>query len=257
MNFNRYFRYNPDKELFVVFASLIACVLANIAANLFSRSLYYLFYQVIFGLGICISFPLVYVRIIKKEPLESIGLTAKGWLKALFIAGLLVAISLPGQLINKDISFPPVSRLTYICTALIMSTMFEELFFRGFLQTRFEKAFGIVPAVLLSGIAFALYHLGYPKFRTMELIITMCLVGTYFAVAFRLTNNVITSFTVNLPHAVVTYLLRPQAFPDFNRRTALVSLPVIVVAVAIIILAKIKEQHTTSPAPLTCKEEIQ
>lgn len=257
MNFNCYFRCNPDKELLVALGAFVACILANTTANLFTGNLFYLFYQGIFGLGICILLPLLYVRVIKKEPLESIGLTTNGWLKALFIAILLVAISIPGQLINKEISFPSTSKFIFISIALIMSTLFEEVFFRGFLQTKFEKALGIIPAILLSGIVFALYHLGYPKFRSMEQIITMFLVGTFFAIAFRLTNNVITSFTVNLPNAIVTYILRPQIFPDFNQRMALFSLPVILIAIAVIILAKIKEKQNTSPVPQASKEAIQ
>ena len=240
MNLNRYFRFNPQKEILVVLGVFAACVLANTIANLFAGNLFYLFYQGIFGLGICIFVPILYIGKIKKEPLESIGLAFKGWPKAIFIAVLLLALSIPGQLMNKHILFPSAGKFLFISIALIMSSLFEELFFRGFLQTRFENALGIIPAIVLSGITFALYHLGYPKFRSMELMITMFFVGIFFAISFRLTNNVITSFIVNVPHTIVTTILRPQIFPDFNQKMALISLSVILIAVAVIIIAVIK-----------------
>ena len=252
MKYNHYFRFNPQKEILVALGAFTACVLANTIANLFTGNLFYLFYQGMFGLGICIFFPIWYIGKIKKEPLESIGLTFKGWPKAIFIAVLLLALSIPGQLMNKHILFPSAGKFLFICIALIMSTLFEELFFRGFLQTRFEDALGIIPAIILSGITFALYHLGYPKFRSMELMITMFFVGTYFAIAFRLTKNVITSYVVNLPHAIVIYILRPQIFPDFNQRVALVSFSVIVISITMIILAIIKIKHSAIPVSHQC-----
>ncbi len=90
---------------------------------------------------------------------------------------------------------------------MTFSTMFEEVFFRGFLQTRFANAFGVVPALLLSGVAFSLYHVGYgAEYRNADAIVEMALVGLLFAVGFQLTRNVLTSFVLNLPHAIVTFV---------------------------------------------------
>jgi hypothetical protein len=40
----------------------------------------------------------------------------------------------------------------------------------------------------------------------------MTLVGLMFAVAYQLTASVLTSFTLNLPHAIVTFLERGEYF---------------------------------------------
>jgi membrane protease YdiL (CAAX protease family) len=87
-----------------------------------------------------------------------------------------------------------------------MTSLFEEVFFRGFIQTRFEKAFGAIPAIMLSGLTFSLYHLGYPNYRNLKLLFVLFLVGMFFAIAFRITNNVITSFLVNVPHAIISFI---------------------------------------------------
>ena len=115
-----------------------------------------------------------------------------------------------------------------------MSTLFEEVFFRGFLQTRFEKAFGIFPAIVLSGLTFSLYHLVYPAYRDFNLLMILFFVGMFFAVAFRVTSNVITSFTLNLPHAIVTFVEK-QTF--FDARIAMIAFATTMIAVALIIWA--------------------
>jgi membrane protease YdiL (CAAX protease family) len=232
---NRYIKFKPQKETFIAFSSFLVCVLMNATANTFKGNLFFVFYHCIFGLGICIFFPLLYVGIIRKEPLASIGLTIKGWQKAIMIALAFLAISIPGQFIGKNVSFPSFDKFIYISIPLFMSSLFEEIYFRGFIQTKLEKAFGIIPAVLLSGMFFSLYHLGYPKFRSMELLLTMFLVGVLFAIAFRMTNNVITSFAVNLPNAIAVNILNPQLFEDFSPKIAIHTLPIIALSFILII----------------------
>ncbi|MCL0049041.1 CPBP family intramembrane metalloprotease, partial [Dehalococcoidia bacterium] len=75
---------------------------------------------------------------------------------------------------------PATDVLIYTSIALVMSTLFEEVFFRGFLQTRFEKAFGIFPAIVLSGLTFSLYHLGYPAYRDFNLLMSILTVNDHF-----------------------------------------------------------------------------
>lgn len=239
---NTFFKFTPQLETTVVFGVFIVSVLANVFANLFHGILFNLFYQGVFGIGICISFPLWYTVVIRKEPIRNIGLTTNGWLKALLIAFIFIAISIPGQMIGKVIPFPMWDKFIYISIALIMSTLFEELFFRGFLQTKFEKAFGIIPAIILSGLAFSLYHLGYPRYRSIGLLITLFLVGVFFAISFSFTKNVLTSFAVNLPNAILTYILHPNQFVDFNREVAVISAITTMVALGLIVLFKTKEK---------------
>ncbi len=242
------FQCKPQPETLVTLLALIGAILVNALANCFKGSLFVLFYQGVLVLGICIFFPLYYIQNIKKESLNEIGLTTKGWFFALLVGLIFAAVSVPGQIIHKTILFPSFDKLVYVTIALMMSALFEELFFRGFLQTRFEKAFGIIPAVLLSGAAFSLYHLGYPKFRSVELLLMLFFVGTFLAISFSITKNVITSFTVNLPNAIITYIINPQQFTDFNKVVAIISFSTICIAIVIISLFKIKETRNQAPA---------
>lgn len=71
-----------------------------------------------------------------------------------------------------------------------------------------------MPAILISGAMFSLYHLGYPGFRTWRDLLLLFVVGIGFAAAYRISdNNLIVSFFVNLPNALVTYVLKYEQFP--------------------------------------------
>ena len=67
--------------------------------------------------------------------------------------------------------------------------VFWEVFFVfGWLQLRFERAFGILPAIPLASLGFAAYHFG--TFPT-EGLIELFQVGLVFAIAFRITRSVL------------------------------------------------------------------
>lgn len=70
--------------------------------------------------------------------------------------------------------------------------LFEAVFFRGWIQLRFEKAFGALPAVFLGAAFYALYHIGYGM--TVSEIWFLFLLGISFALAFRVTRNILVLF---------------------------------------------------------------
>ncbi|MGA2142075.1 MAG: CPBP family intramembrane glutamic endopeptidase, partial [Brevinematales bacterium] len=174
--------------------------------------LFYLLYQGIFALGICIFVPVFYTLHYRKERLSSIGITSEKWLKAVLVGVLIAVLTAGGSMIHKTLFIPAAGKLAYLIVCLIMSTLFEEVFFRGFLQTRFEKYFGMVPAIVIAGICFALYHIGYSDMRNINDIAILAAVGIVFSISFRITGNIITSYIVNLPNAVITFMGRGSYF---------------------------------------------
>lgn len=158
------------------------------------------------------------------------GLPASVGIKKLrlwqFIVLICVAsFSVGGQLIPKIIEgeIIPWHLLPMGIAPLIMTTFFEEFLFRGFVQGRVEQQFGWLPAILVSGAMFSLYHLGYPGFRSFEDILLLFAVGLGFAITYKLSdNNLIVSYFVNLPNAFVTYMLKYNQFPrmTFSSTTA-------------------------------------
>jgi hypothetical protein len=61
----------------------------------------------------------------------------------------------------------------------------------GWLQLRYERAFGVLPAALLAGLSFAAYHAG--TFSVAQLP-TLLVWGVFDGIAFRTTRNLLTLF---------------------------------------------------------------
>lgn len=217
------FAFKPVNELWLILIIFVLAVLVNFAADSSGRGtvLFYILYQGIFALGICIFVPVFYTLHYRKENLSSIGVSSEKWLKAVLTGILIAALTAGGSLMHKTIIIPSAGKLVYLIICLIMSTLFEEVFFRGFLQTRFEKYFGMVPAIVIAGICFALYHIGYSDMRNIHDLTVLAAVGMVFSISFRITGNIITSYIVNLPNAVITFLGRGSYFDNTSAAVSL------------------------------------
>ncbi len=202
---------------------LIVCVgVANLRPDPLS---YFLFYNILYGIVSSFVLPLCLLR--KEENLfDLIGVKAVGK-KQITVLSVFVVFSVGGQLIPiaANGGIIPWDLLPVGVIPLIMTTFFEEFLFRGFFQNRLEKDFGALPAILVSGLMFSLYHIGYPGFRTVGDILLLFAVGVGFAIAYRLSgNNLIVAYFVNLPNAFVTYMLKFEQFPVMELSSTIASM---------------------------------
>ncbi|MDR3598024.1 CPBP family intramembrane glutamic endopeptidase [Clostridium sp.] len=173
-------------------------------------------YELIYGITLSILVPIMYVKTKENLSLSSFGIKKLRVIDYIIIL-IFVAFSICGQLFTTDLSKIDFSLFPLSIMPLLMTTFFEEFLFRGFMQTRFEKNFGAITAIVLSGFIFSIYHLGYPGFRNFNDIILLFFVGIMFAVPFKLSNNnLIVSYFINLPNAYLTYLLKFEQFPNFS-----------------------------------------
>lgn len=218
---------------------LIVCVGA---ANIYPNPLnYFLFYNILYGIVFSFVLPLFLLR--KEEnPFDFIGVKAVGK-KQITVLSIFVVFSVGGQLIPIVVNggIIPWKLLPVGVVPLIMTTFFEEFLFRGFIQSKFEKDFGALPAILVSGLMFSLYHIGYPGFRTLGDISLLFAVGVGFAVAYKLSgNNLIVAYFVNLPNAFVTYMLKYEQFPVMELSSTIAGIVTlcIITAVLFIVLSR-------------------
>ena len=169
-------------------------------------------YHFTFAIGVCIVLPTWYHAVACGRPLHEIGLTLARWRRDVAVGVAFIVFTLTPRLGEID-TLPAAPALVWLAAAMCLSTLFEEVFFRGFLQTTVQRALGIVPALVLSSLAFSLYHVGYgPEWREPARLIQLFFVGLMFGVAFQTTGSVVTSFTLNLPHAIVTFMLEDEYF---------------------------------------------
>lgn len=206
---------NRRKTIFTAALFELLLILCVGCANLCSKPVsYFFFYHVLYGMLLSFLIPLFLLRK-EKNIIVFLGIKPLRKRQYILLAAFL-AVSVGGQLL------PKIMRGETLCwdllplgiVPLMMTTFFEEFLFRGFFQNKFEQEFGTIPAILVSGGMFSLYHLGYPGFRTPGSILLLFAVGLGFAAAFRLSgNHLIVAYCVNLPNALVTYLLKYEQFP--------------------------------------------
>lgn len=202
--------------------------------------LYFVFYNL--GYGVLSSCLLVlYLLWKEKASLASVGIKKLG-ARQFVVLGAYIFFSVGGQLIPKLFAGEqiPWQLLPVGIVPLIMTTFFEEFVFRGFVQGRVERTFGLIPAIIISGLMFSLYHLGYPGFRTMGDIFLLFAVGSGFAIAYKLSdNNLFVSYFANLPNAFVTYMLKNKQFPVMNEASTIAA--VITILLLVLVFLKMKK----------------
>jgi len=214
----------------------ISLILAVFAANLFSN-FYYLFYNGIYGIILSTIIPLLILHR-NKENLQSVGFK-KLYFKQWIVLTAFVLFSMGGRLIPLIVVGAEIQwGLIAVCFfPLVMTTFFEEFLIRGFLQTRIEKEYGFIVAILVSGLIFSMYHVGYPGYRNFDSLLLLFAVGTGFALAFKLSgNNLYVSYFANLPNAFVTYILRSEQFPNLTTRATIAAIITIVLIVVTLII---------------------
>ena len=228
---------NRLKTIFICIIIELILIFCVGCANLYPNPIqYFFFYNVLYGMVFSFLIPLFLLRK-EKDIFDFIGLKAFGK-RQIVVLTVFVIFSVGGQLIPIAVSGRTISwnLLPLGVVPLIMTTFFEEFLFRGFFQNKVEKDFGVLSAILVSGLMFSLYHLGYPGFRTFGNILLLFAVGVGFATAYRLSeNNLIVAYFVNLPNAFVTYIIKFDQFPVMEMSSTIASLITLCILIIVVI----------------------
>lgn len=136
--------------------------------------------------GLGIALPVFYTVLVRRRSLADVGLTARHLLPSLILGLLLGWDTYRNTLATLDTVWTRQA-VPLVVMALAVG-LFEAIFFRGWLQLRFEEAFGVVPGVILGALCYSLYHIGYGM-DWQEMLFLFGL-GLVFATVFRLTKNV-------------------------------------------------------------------
>jgi membrane protease YdiL (CAAX protease family) len=137
-----------------------------------------------------ILFPLVFIQRSGKEWTE-FGFSFRKWPIFLSI-NLVLGILLFFMFLSENpppaefrLSAPTLWSAAYVMLALC----FELVFFYAFLRTLLERAFGIVPAIILTALFYAFHHVGFqPEYGKL------IFVGLLYAVIYRLGNSALLIF---------------------------------------------------------------
>ncbi len=105
----------------------------------------------------------------------------------LFLGALLFMLFLSESPPPPEFALNPIR----IWTALyvMLALCFELVFFYAFLRTRLERAFGMVPAIILTAVFYAFHHIGFqPEYGKL------IFVGLLYAAIYRAGNSALLIF---------------------------------------------------------------
>jgi uncharacterized protein len=182
--------WQPDRETIAALVSYLLVVAAiftafqlftteRVAANFITYGLIGL---ALLGVGV----PVYYTVSVRHRSLADLGLTTNQLLPSLFLGLVLAWDTYRNTMATLDIGW--TQSLVPLLTMSLAVGLFEAIFFRGWLQLRFEAAFGLVPGLLLAALAYSLYHVGYGM--NLEEMLFLFGLGLTFGAFFRLTKNV-------------------------------------------------------------------
>jgi membrane protease YdiL (CAAX protease family) len=148
------------------------------------------------GMVVGVVGPLVYTVWIRDRPLASLGIGRQNLGQTLVLGLVFTGVQFALTLYGYNL---PANREDWL-PLLVMSLavgFFEVVFFRGFVQSRLEASFGLVPGIFGAALLYALYHVGYGM-GPGEMTFLFGL-GVVYAIAYRLTENVLILWPLLVP----------------------------------------------------------
>jgi membrane protease YdiL (CAAX protease family) len=191
------YRATDGRDLFVIGVLYIAVVgLFRLAFTVFTTdNILWLFLSFAFGLIIGVVGPIVYQVWMRGRDLRSLGLGFHHLRATLTLGLVFAAIQFTSTLWGYDLP-AAVDWVPLLVMSLVVG-LFEAVFFRGFIQSRLEASFGVIPAVGGAALLYALYHVGYGM-GADEMWFLFGL-GVVYAIVYRLTTNLLVLWPLLTP----------------------------------------------------------
>jgi membrane protease YdiL (CAAX protease family) len=199
MTSSKLFKFKPAKELWVVLFTWVLLVFTfYLSFNVITTkrvAAQFITFGIIGVTLLGILVPIVYNTLVMKRPLSGIGIKKDKLLISLVLCVIFTALQY--YLTLRTIRMPGLYELTPIITMSLAVGLYENIFYRGWVQLRMEESFGIIPGILLSAVIYSLYHIGYGM-PTNE-IATLFIIGIVYSSIFRLTSNIFILFPFLTP----------------------------------------------------------
>ena len=202
------------------FIEAITVLLVYYGLSLLSRLVAPLFLLVV---GSGLFFPLIWGILTKDW--KTMGFTRRNIGQALFWgvgSGALLMVVIWFTTEHKLAPFYVLQLIVGIPIWLLIMSPFQEFFFRGWLQPRFEKSLGLWPGLVVTSIGFAVWHL-CPPFEQAQIVPIMSVFGMVFTTAmglvfgyiFRRTGNIIAPWLAHVLAGLTLVLSGAMTFVQY------------------------------------------
>jgi membrane protease YdiL (CAAX protease family) len=188
---SKLFRWQPSRDtLYAVITGIIIIALSIAMGMIENLTWLEIVIRDIGQIVAGILFPLLFIHY-KRDRFADYGFSVKKWyifLPINLILGILLLMFFLSDVPPPE-GFPITPVVLWTCAYIMLAVIFEMVFFYGFLRTLFERAFGIVPGIILCAAFYSLHHAGFqPEFGKLFIV------GLLFASLYRTGNNILLVF---------------------------------------------------------------
>jgi membrane protease YdiL (CAAX protease family) len=187
-------KFNPDKTTVTAFIMGIMIIVLSIAMTLFSGSktetamnIVFRDFLMIYVVGFCL--PILYVQRNEPTKYEVLGITKRKLKMSLALNILFSALLLANFILSADELIRADVKTLFATTYIFVAGIFEMVCIYGFIRHYLERAFGVIPAILLTAVIYSFHHAGFqPEF------LKLFFVGIMYCSVFYITRNIFIIF---------------------------------------------------------------
>jgi membrane protease YdiL (CAAX protease family) len=156
---------------------------------------------------------------------KSMGFTRRNTGQALIWgagSGILLMVVIWFTTEHKLAPFFALQLIVGIPIWLLIMSPFQEFFFRGWLQPRFEESLGLWPGLVVASVSFAVWHL-CPPFEQAQIVPTMSVLGVtlttvmglVFGYVFRRSGNIVAPWLAHVLAGLTLVLSGAMTFVQY------------------------------------------
>ena len=108
-----------------------------------------------------VAIPWGYTILVERNTSAALGLKRERWVLSLILSLVVAGLFVPMIFFEGDLAsvgWGNVAKASFVLTGA--GGLFEVFLYYGFIHLRLEKAFGIIPAILLTSAIYVLWHVG-------------------------------------------------------------------------------------------------
>lgn len=204
-------KFEPTKYTYTAFGLGILSILFSYLLIFFPTDTGHWILRIIFQISI-IGIILPIFLLSRKGELQMAGLHYdKAYLYFLISIGIAGLLLLQFWLENNALFDQFTKQSWQPAFYVAVANIYEVIFFVIFLRFSFEKAFGIIPAIILSALFYSLHHAGFqPEFAKLFVV------GIVFISIFRIANHWLICFPFWWVGGIVDVLTKAENISDLS-----------------------------------------
>jgi hypothetical protein len=190
------FRWQPTRHTWVAVGTGLLAFALSASLLLFDRNS--LIARIILNgmifVGCGIAIPWGYTLLVEQNSPAAMGLTRQRWVLSLSLSLIAAAVMSPAFL---RVDWSAIRWEAFAKAAVVLTGaggFFELFLYYGFIHLRLEKAFGVIPAILVTTAIYVLWHVGTQlplEPDPVAALWKLFLVGVMYQSLFSLTRNLL------------------------------------------------------------------